>query len=610
MRPSKFSKATAGSAPLLLAAATVAIATLAPARAHADRRPPFGNDPGMLETRVREDVERRISPLLEQMAPGQADLGYVDVRVNRPTALATGANPGFEDLGPGADYVAERIEINLQLDSKLPADFRNNLKSLIKGKLESLSVPIDIKDHVFVYPTPRPHPEQREQPPYYPQPSPPKAEQPAPTPAPPPVQPPPPRAPEPAGWPTWAVGLLVAVAALLVACLALMAFIVAERRRARAEAERAAGGAGGKDAPARAGQALPGPDRLPEVRRALVEDRLLARRVLGELLAQNELDKVARTVELVGPTVVDDLRSDPAHAAALREAAARLDAAPPATAEEVRALSEELYRRVLKHRMMGSGDAVEQEFAFLIALPAARFTSILEGEHPAARAVALRYAPAHLRTAYLEDRDLEERAALVAALADSKNVKKDYLMDVAATLRARAIEHAHVGGGDASEMELLVEMIEDAPASERAKLLDAISPTDPEKRRRIEGLLVTDDAIERVADSVLGAAALSVPQDELAKFLRATAPGVTERFLAALPAAIGAGIREELSLEIPVAPEAIVNARRTVHRALRRALRERGMAMPGASPEGRAAGGSTGAGTGTGNGNGRKVVAV
>jgi len=561
----------------------------------------------MLETRVREDVERRISPLLEQMAPGQADLGYVDVRVNRPTALATGANPGFEDLGPGADYVAERIEINLQLDSKLPADFRNNLKALIKGKLESLAVPIDIKDHVFAYPTPRPQPAQREPPPYYPQPPQPQASPQQPAAAPPPVPPPAPRAPEPTGWPTWAVGLLVAIAALLVACLALMAFIVADRRRARADAERAA--AGGKEAPARTGQPLPATDRLPEVRRALVEDRLLARRVLGELLAQNELDKVARTVELVGPTVVDDLRSDPAHAAALREAAARLDASAPATAEEVRTLAEELYRRVLKHRMMGSGDAVEQEFAFLVGIPVVRFAAILQGEHPAARAVALRYAPAHLRTAYLDERDLAERAALVAALADSKNVKKDYLMDVAATLRARAIEHAHVGGGEASEMELLVEMIEDAPASDRAKLLEAIGPTDPEKRRRIEALLVTDDALARVADSVLGAAALSVPQDVLITFLRATAPAVTERFLAALPAAIGAGIREELSLEIPVAPEAVVDARRSVHRALRRALRERGIPMPGAGAEaeGKAA---SGMGPASGNGNGRKVVAV
>ena len=598
----------------LVVAMSVASVGLAAVPARADRRPPFGNDPGMLEARVREDVERRISPLLDQMAPGQADLSFVDVRVNRPTALATGTNPGFEDLGPGADFVAERIEINLQLDSKLPAEFRKDLKALIKGKLESLAVPVEIKEHVLTYPTPRPQPTPpRELPPYYPPPPAPQAAPPAPAPLPPPaVATPPARAPEAAGWPNWAVALLVAAAALLIACVALLALVLAERRRNRAAAAARDAAAGGKEVPARPNQPLPGPDRLPEVRRALVEDRLLARRVLGELLAQNELDKVARTVELVGHTVVDDLRSDPNHTAALREAAARLDASKAATAEEVRALAEELYRRVLKHRMMGSGDPVEQEFAFLVGLPVARFTSILEGERPAARAVALRYAPAHLRTAYLDECDLEERAALVGALADSNNLKKDYLMDVAATLRARAIEQAHIGGGEASEIELLVEMVEDAPAGERAKLLDAIGPTDPDKRRRVQGLLVTDEALARVADQVLGAAAMSVPQEVLAAFLRAAAPAVMERFLAALPAGITAGMREELSLEIPVAPEAVVEARRTVHRALRRALRERGLAIPG-SGHGQDDGGRADdkdAGKGNGNGNGRKVVAV
>jgi flagellar motor switch protein FliG len=598
----------------LVVAISLASVGLASVPARADRRPPFGNDPGMLETRVREDVERRISPLLDQMAPGQADLSFVDVRVNRPTALATGTNPGFEDLGPGADFVAERIEINLQLDSRLPAEFRKDLKALIKGKLESLAVPVEIKEHVLTYPTPRPQPTPpRELPPYYPPPPAPQAAPPAPPPPPAPaVTPPPARPPEAAGWPNWAVALLVAAAALLIACVALLALVLAERRRNRAAARDAA--AGGKEAPARPNQPLPGPDRLPEVRRALVEDRLLARRVLGELLAQNELDKVARTVELVGHTVVDDLRSDPNHAAALREAAARLDASKAATAEEVRALAEELHRRVLKHRMMGSGDPVEQEFAFLVSLPVARFTAILEGERPAARAVALRYAPAHLRTAYLDECDLEERAALVGALADSNNLKKDYLMDVAATLRARAIEHAHVGGGEASEIELLVEMVEDAPAGERARLLDAIGPTDPDKRRRVLGLLVTDEALARIADPVLGAAAMSVPQEVLAAFLRATAPAVTERFLSALPESITAGLREELSLEIPVAPEAVVEARRTVHRALRRALRERGLAIPGSGAghgqddDERAD--DKDSGKGNGNGNGRKVVAV
>jgi flagellar motor switch protein FliG len=312
--------------------------------------------------------------------------------------------------------------------------------------------------------------------------------------------------------------------------------------------------------------------------------------------------------------VVDDLRSDPIYAAPLREAASRLDAAQPSTAEETRTLVEELYRRVLKHRMMGSGDPVEQEFAFLVGLPVARFSAILEGERAAARAAALRYAPPHLRTAYLEQRGLEERAALVSALADGKSLTKDYLMDVAATLRARAIDQSHIGGGEASDVDLLVEMVEDAAPDERARLLDAIGPGDPEKRRRVQSLLVTDEGLARVADPVLGAAALAVPNETLAAYLRAIEPAIAERFLAALPTASAAVLREELSLEIVVVPEAAAEARRLVYRALRRALRERGLAMPGGAAgrnpgeDDREAEAKNAGGSGTGNG--RKVVAV
>jgi flagellar motor switch protein FliG len=333
---------------------------------------------------------------------------------------------------------------------------------------------------------------------------------------------------------------------------------------------------------------------------------------MADLLGQNEIDKVARTVELVGPSVVDDLRSDPVYAAPLREAAGRLDGAQGATAEETRALVDELHRRVLKHRMMGSGDPVEQEFAFLVGLPVARFSAILEGERPGARAAALRYAPPHLRTAYLEERALEERAALVSALADSKALTKDYLMDVAATLRARAIDQAHIGGGEASEIELLVEMLEDAAPEERGRLLDALGPGDPDKRRRVQSLLVTDDALARVSDPVLGAAAMAISQDTLVQFLRGTTPAIAERFLAALPSASAGALREELSLDISVGTEAVAEARRTVHRALRRVLRERGLAMPGAGTgrDGEERGRDAGAGAGSGTGNGRKVVAV
>src|SRR5262249_3367409 len=98
-------------------ALALAASTLAAATARAERRPAYGMDAAMLEAQVREQIERRISPLLEQMAPGQAELKYVDVRVTRPTALPAGASPGFEEMAPGAEFVAEKADVALTLDA-------------------------------------------------------------------------------------------------------------------------------------------------------------------------------------------------------------------------------------------------------------------------------------------------------------------------------------------------------------------------------------------------------------------------------------------------------------------------------------------------------------
>jgi hypothetical protein len=145
---------------LVLCRAALALAAimLTRRRRARERRAPYGMDALMLETQVRESIERRINPLLEQMAPGQAELKYVDVRVGRPTAQPGTSEPGFEDTAPGAAFVAEKAEVSLVLDAKLPAPFRKDLKNLIKNRLDSLAVPIDIKESVIAFPTPRPQP--------------------------------------------------------------------------------------------------------------------------------------------------------------------------------------------------------------------------------------------------------------------------------------------------------------------------------------------------------------------------------------------------------------------------------------------------------------------
>lgn len=553
--------------------------------AHAERRPPFGNDAAMLESRVREDIQRRVTPILDEMAPGQAELKFIDVRVNRPTALPAGAAPGFEDLTPGTEFVAERVEVALTLDAKLPPQFRKDLRGLIKARLDALDVPVEVTESVIPFPTPRPQPPAPREPPMpypyapAPQPPPPHAAQPAATPA--PAQPPAPTPPgEPAAhgvpW-TFAVGL--AVLGLLIGALlfALIAALAAGRNRRRDEAS-ASPAAGRPAAGPESKPAAPAADHLPEVRRALREDRVLARRVMRELLIENQVETVAAAVELVGPSIVEDLRGDPACAGPLREAAALLVSA--GRTGETQEVAERLYRRILKHRMVGSDDPVEQEFAFLLGLSAARLTALLQPEPAAVCAAALRYAPAHLRAAYLEGCSPNERAALAAAIASPKGLSRDHLLDVAATLRARAVELAHLDTGETGDIELAVELVEERPPAEQADMLDAMRRADPARARAVEAALISDVTFELVGEDVLSAAIASLPGETLARYVRAAPPAVAERIMGALPPTVAAALQEDLSLALTASPRETAEARRAVFAALRGALRARGLRAP------------------------------
>jgi hypothetical protein len=557
-------------------AALVTLLSLTSARA--ERRPPFGNDAQLLETNVRDEVQRRIAPVLEEMAPGQVELKYIDVRVNRPTALPSGAAPGFEELTPGTEFVAERVEVALTLDSKLPAQFRKDLKNLIKSKLEMLDVPVEITESVISFPTPRVQPQQREMPPYpYPQPPPQPAPRAEPQPQAAPV--PPPAAHDDAGARgiPLSVTIALAILALLIGGVAFaLLSALADRRAKRAIESGTAPDRRGESAGGAPGAA--GADHLPEVRRALREDRVLARRVMGELLRENQIEKVAVAVELIGPSIVEDLRGDPACASPLREAAALLvDGRPNANTREI---VDQLHRRILKHRMVGSEDPVEQEFAFLLGLSPPRLAALLDPEPPSVRAAALRYAPAHLRAIYLEGRSTGERAALAAAIGSPKSLSKEHLLDVAATMRARAVEQAHIDSGQTGEIDLAVELVEERPPAEQAEILDAMRRADPVKARAVEAALITDASFELVSEEVLGAAVSGIPTEVLARFLRAAAPEIASRTLAVLPRTVAAALSEDLSLAVSSTPREIADARRAAFGALRQALRVRGLGAP------------------------------
>jgi flagellar motor switch protein FliG len=372
------------------------------------------------------------------------------------------------------------------------------------------------------------------------------------------------------------VAVALGILGLLIGALAFALMSALAERRARRSIQAGtapdrrgeAGGAGGAG----------GIDHLPEVRRALREDRVLARRVMGELLRENQIEKVAVAVELIGPSVVEDLRSDPVCAPALREAAALL--VDGRQQSDTREIVDQLHRRILKHRMVGADDPVEQEFAFLLGLSPQRLAVVLDPEPPTVRAAALRYVPAHLRSTYLESRSPGERAALAAAIASPKSLGKEHLLDVATTLRARAVEQAHIDSGQTGDVDLAVELVEERPADEQAEILEAMRRADPGKARAVEAALITEQSFALVSEEVLASAVVGVSTETLGRFLRTTSEMVGTRVMSTLPPTVAAALAEDLSLSVTPTPRQTAEARRALFAALRQALRARGLQAP------------------------------
>ncbi len=331
---------------------------------------------------------------------------------------------------------------------------------------------------------------------------------------------------------------------------------------------------------------------------------MLARRVMGELLRENQIEKVAVAVELIGPSVVEDLRGDPACASALREAAALLVDGRPRS--DTREIVDQLHRRILKHRMVGADDPVEQEFAFLLGLSPPRLAAVLDPEPPSVRAAALRYAPAHLRSTYLETRSTGERAALAAAIASPKSLSKEHLLDVAATLRARAVEQAHLDSGQTGDIDLAVELVEERPMDEQAEILDAMRRADPAKARAVEAALITEQSFELVSEEVLGAAVVGVPTERPgplpARPLRRRSP---PRTMSTLPRTVAAALEEDLSLVVAPTPREIG---RGATRALRGVATDAARPWPAGAPNVADESGKSGNGSATAKDKGKMVA--
>src|SRR5438132_1602155 len=534
---------------MILIAALVAAAPLAGAQ---------------IQHEAEERARAEVNELLRTLCPEQCTVLSVSARVEEEDAGGE-RTPGFETPGARTVPVLRSLSTNVLVDQRLPPAFRSRVRALIAQKLSGAGVPATVQLSQVGFPPRNPPP--------YVDPQPPKAAEKLPE----PDQKPQLAAATPASSrlaekliesaPALAIAILVGTVLLILGGLF---FFAARRPRDDWYGDLASEGApaGGERIAARAAHrarklekqlADHRPHRARKLEKQLADHRPLRNQVIREALARGEHAAVARWVRELGEFLLDELRGDSALAPALKTVAGEI--AKPLDGAGRAAALQDLEVRALAARLSRANEA--DPFDFLESVRAESFATAWRALSPGAQEVALRLAPAHLRTACLKEISPAQRQEIAVAWARKPEVSSGYAQAAAEELRAR-LDDTHAGPAEADRA--LADLLDSLSREEQDALLEKL-------RREGDGRafsgLFTESSLVWAPPELLSAVALAVSPAQLVEYLAGADEALRTHVLKGCPPRLRADVEEELSMRNGAPREAFVLARRQVLAKLR-----------------------------------------
>jgi len=497
-------------------------------------------------SRLQRDAEDKaraeVTDLFRALCPEQCVLLSLQARVE-DEVVAT-ADPGFDAPGDLKAPVLRGASATVLLDGKLPSAFRGKVRDLVAQRLRTLGVPAQVAVQAVPFPVRNP----------------PHLE--APPPAPPPVAPVP-AAPQPEVKPVTArdrlleeAPALAAAALFALVALLLGALLYLATRRAQEPAFDLE--------PAPPEQATsPGPVAFPEARRrklekALADERAVRNAVVREALARGEIDLVARWVRELGELLLQDVGTDAAVAQAVSAVAAQLARVTPDPASLA-----ELEARMIAARLARAAESADVAFAFLEGARPEAFAAACRDLTPGALDAAIRFAPARLRAAALQELTAEQRRELALSWARRPEVPASYALAAADELRERLEK---MGGGPRQAESAMSDLIDSLARDEQDALLERLRR---EGGARSTRALVTESALGGVPADVLASVLLRIDPSRVVVYLSGAEAKLRDHILAACPARLRRELEEELQLRGPAPQAEFLEARKEILSRLR-----------------------------------------
>jgi len=536
---------------------------------------------------IESQARRTVDSLFQRLCPGRCQLVELQAEMKSPETVG-GVEPGFGS-GSNASFDIEAKSLNLTvlIDSKLPSNFQQNIPRMLEYQLGDLAPKIEVRRETLSFPEPqnRPSPpsqdrQRRPRPrpkPKMPQAQPERREKPKEDEEPAKEEPDKKETDrrEAASARAWFGMVLEEVAPwlgpilLVVVLLALMFPLL---RRLGDLLDRRAMGV----APTGAGQGADGPRPDVEALRArLTESRAVKNRVLRRWL-EEDVESVAGLVRLLGPGILDDLKTDESLQTRLEEVSEIVARnREPMDDDEIEWIVNAARARISAAQLMHERQGLESDWDFLEGISVATLQRILRACGTEEQVHVIGQLPSSLRSSYLESLDGDQRKQLFMA-AGTSELSKQQSRALAARLRKRADEYGHVGAEAEGQAALVVDMLESLPLDEQEETLRDLEQTRPEVAEAVMSEVLLASAAVHVPGELLAGAVHRTPVDELANFLRRSGDEIRRRILEVAPEKKREDLQTELALDTPVPRDEFLEARDRFLDGLETALRREG----------------------------------
>lgn len=508
---------------------------------------------------TKKAAQDSVAALFARLCPGRCEVIGVEVEMEAPRALGP-VTPGFESVtGASLSVDPKSIQVSVLLDSKLPRNFQRNIPRMIQHRLGSLAPVVEVRPELLDFPEPQLEP----LPPFYPEPP---RSQPAPAPMPDPAPLPEPAAeevkeapPAPVGEPSvwesfgpW-IGPLIMAILLFLMMLYLLKRIAEIAKPQTSETESVAR------------------KRSVDVE-ALREEVLASRPVRNRMMrawVNEDLDGAVRAVHVLGPDVLNDLKSEKGLKPALQQVAKGLVETPEPIDAELESVVAQIRTRLRAAQVLHD-DSAAAEWEFLEGVAPGSVMQAAQKLTPAELLHVVGHLRPEIQGALMERLTKEGRESLFSGAA--KGLSRTESQELASRFR-RAVEEF---GQESSEAQVLGAMLGSLNAAEQEETMRELRQKRPQLAAEVLSGHLLESAVSYAPPEAVADALLRVELESLAAFARGSSQAIRDSLLSLVSGSRKAALEAELSLEIPVGRAAFLEARKAFLSNLQGALEREG----------------------------------